>query len=232
MKPTAKTSAKRRNPRHCTGPKTPGCKARSRMNAVTHGRRGERKLAISCAALHIGCMFRIAAILTLTAPSFLAQTPKKPVTDTHGEVTVARDYRWLENFDEPDSIVPSISPKSILPFLRWMAASWRRALRTMPSAPRPTCTSITRTIFPTWAKAENETYDIGRDFPRLRSVCGSNPATDRVVRHNVPGGRLRAKTPYLATSRMRAHLVRRREPCLRLAERTLVNLAGWRPGTW
>jgi prolyl oligopeptidase len=31
----------------------------------------------------------------------LAQTPKKPVTDTYDKVTVTDDYRWLENFDDP-----------------------------------------------------------------------------------------------------------------------------------
>jgi len=46
-------------------------------------------------------MFRSACIATLTAFSLLAQTPKKPVTDTYGEVTVTDDYRWLENFDDP-----------------------------------------------------------------------------------------------------------------------------------
>jgi prolyl oligopeptidase len=31
-----------------------------------------------------------------------AQTPKKPVTDTYGKVTVADDYRWLEDFSDPE----------------------------------------------------------------------------------------------------------------------------------
>jgi prolyl oligopeptidase len=47
------------------------------------------------------CMFRGAFILTLTVCSLPAQTPKKPVTDTYGKVTVTDDYRWLENFDDP-----------------------------------------------------------------------------------------------------------------------------------
>jgi prolyl oligopeptidase len=46
-------------------------------------------------------MFRGAFILTLTVCSLPAQTPKKPVTDTYGKVTVTDDYRWLENFDDP-----------------------------------------------------------------------------------------------------------------------------------
>ena len=46
-------------------------------------------------------MLRIAVILTLTVSSLLAQTAKKPVTDTYGKVTVTDDYRWLENFDDP-----------------------------------------------------------------------------------------------------------------------------------
>jgi prolyl oligopeptidase len=47
------------------------------------------------------CMFRIALILTLTLSSLPAQTPKKPVTDAYGKITVTDDYRWLENFDDP-----------------------------------------------------------------------------------------------------------------------------------
>ncbi len=31
-----------------------------------------------------------------------AQTPKKPVTDTYGKVTVTDDYRWLEDFSDPE----------------------------------------------------------------------------------------------------------------------------------
>ena len=41
------------------------------------------------------------AILLAAAFSLLAQTPKKPVTDTYGKVKVTDDYRWLENFDDP-----------------------------------------------------------------------------------------------------------------------------------
>lgn len=49
-------------------------------------------------------VFRISTFLALTA--LYAQTsppptPKKPVTDTYGKVTVTDDYRWLENFDDP-----------------------------------------------------------------------------------------------------------------------------------
>src|ERR1039458_9501550 len=39
-------------------------------------------------------MLRSAFLLAVTVCSLLAQTPKKPVTDTY-------DYRWLENFDDP-----------------------------------------------------------------------------------------------------------------------------------
>src|SRR5580700_11940819 len=46
-------------------------------------------------------MLRIALILILAVCSLLAQTPKKPVTDTYDKVKVTDDYRWLENFDEP-----------------------------------------------------------------------------------------------------------------------------------
>ena len=45
-------------------------------------------------------MLRIAIILG-AACSLLAQTPKKPVTDTYDKVKVTDDYRWLENFDDP-----------------------------------------------------------------------------------------------------------------------------------
>ena len=45
-------------------------------------------------------MLRIAIVLG-AACSLLAQTPKKPVTDTYGKVKVTDDYRWLENFDDP-----------------------------------------------------------------------------------------------------------------------------------
>jgi len=61
---------------------------------------------LSRAALwYIGSMFRSAFMLIFTASSLLAQTapatPKKPVIDTYGKVTVTDDYRWLENFDDP-----------------------------------------------------------------------------------------------------------------------------------
>jgi prolyl oligopeptidase len=46
-------------------------------------------------------MLRSAFILILTTCPLLAQTPKKPVTDTYGKITVTDDYRWLENFDDP-----------------------------------------------------------------------------------------------------------------------------------
>ena len=46
-------------------------------------------------------MMRAAVIPILTLSSLFAQTPKKPVTDTYGKVTVTDDYRWLENFDDP-----------------------------------------------------------------------------------------------------------------------------------
>ncbi len=46
-------------------------------------------------------MLRSAFLLAVTVCSLLAQTPKKPVTDTYGKVTVTDDYRWLENFDDP-----------------------------------------------------------------------------------------------------------------------------------
>jgi prolyl oligopeptidase len=46
-------------------------------------------------------MFRIISIITLALCALAAQTPKKPVTDTYGKVTVMDDYRWLENFDDP-----------------------------------------------------------------------------------------------------------------------------------
>lgn len=46
-------------------------------------------------------MLRSALILTVTVCSLLAQTPKKPVTDTYDKVKVTDDYRWLENFDDP-----------------------------------------------------------------------------------------------------------------------------------
>ncbi|HUE01086.1 MAG TPA: prolyl oligopeptidase family serine peptidase [Bryobacteraceae bacterium] len=47
-------------------------------------------------------MRRLAWLLTITACSMTAQTPKKPVTDTYGKVTVADDYRWLEDFSDPE----------------------------------------------------------------------------------------------------------------------------------
>jgi prolyl oligopeptidase len=46
-------------------------------------------------------MMRSAFILILTTYPLWAQTPKKPVIDTYGKVTVTDDYRWLENFDDP-----------------------------------------------------------------------------------------------------------------------------------
>src|ERR1019366_3545953 len=46
-------------------------------------------------------MLRSAFLLAVTVCSLLAQTPKKPVTDTYNAVTVTDDYRWLENFDDP-----------------------------------------------------------------------------------------------------------------------------------
>jgi len=46
-------------------------------------------------------MLRSALILILTTCPLLAQSPKKPVTDTYGKVTVTDDYRWLEDFDDP-----------------------------------------------------------------------------------------------------------------------------------
>jgi prolyl oligopeptidase len=46
-------------------------------------------------------MLQKALILIAAVCSLRAQTPKKPVTDTYGKVTVTDDYRWLENFDDP-----------------------------------------------------------------------------------------------------------------------------------
>jgi prolyl oligopeptidase len=46
-------------------------------------------------------MLRSAFILIFAACPFLAQTAKKPVTDTYDKVKVTDDYRWLENFDDP-----------------------------------------------------------------------------------------------------------------------------------
>jgi prolyl oligopeptidase len=46
-------------------------------------------------------MLRIALILILAVCSLLAQTPKKPVTDTYDKVKVTDDYRWLEDFSDP-----------------------------------------------------------------------------------------------------------------------------------
>src|SRR5580698_9780309 len=46
-------------------------------------------------------MLRNAVILSLAGCSLVAQTPKKPVTDTYDKVTVTDDYRWLENYDDP-----------------------------------------------------------------------------------------------------------------------------------
>jgi len=36
------------------------------------------------------------------APLAYPPTPKKPVTDTYGNITVTDDYRWLENGDDPE----------------------------------------------------------------------------------------------------------------------------------
>ena len=48
---------------------------------------------------------RAFALLIFTAAALWAQapppTPKKPVTDTYGKVTVTDDYRWLEDFTDP-----------------------------------------------------------------------------------------------------------------------------------
>ena len=46
-------------------------------------------------------MVRIALVPILAAGCLWAQTPKRPITDTYGKVTVTDDYRWLENFDDP-----------------------------------------------------------------------------------------------------------------------------------
>ncbi|HUE22512.1 MAG TPA: hypothetical protein VMQ86_12590, partial [Bryobacteraceae bacterium] len=46
-------------------------------------------------------MLRSAFILVLTTGALLAQTARKPVTDTYGKVTVTDGYRWLENFEDP-----------------------------------------------------------------------------------------------------------------------------------
>jgi prolyl oligopeptidase len=46
-------------------------------------------------------MLRSAFLLIAITGLMLAQTAKKPVTDTYDKVKVTDDYRWLEDFDDP-----------------------------------------------------------------------------------------------------------------------------------
>ena len=45
--------------------------------------------------------FAIGVLIMTMALDTVAATPKKPVTNVYHGVSVADDYQWLENFEDP-----------------------------------------------------------------------------------------------------------------------------------
>jgi hypothetical protein len=52
------------------------------------------------------CLMAVVALAQGPVVPQAPATPKRPVTDEYGAVKVTDDYRWLENWDNPEAIAP------------------------------------------------------------------------------------------------------------------------------